>query len=270
MEYSYITCRTALSPSKLPGLQYSLNPYFGCGHGCIYCYARSVFRNRQVALNWGKFVKAKRNVPEVLARELERKPKGVIGLSTVTDPYQPLESKLQLTRKCLEVLSDHDFPVSIQTKSDLILRDADLIKPEKFDVCVTITTMNRDLAGKIEPKSPSPDARAQVLEEFASRGVETWVFLGPIMPEINDSEESIQQVIEVAKRTRSKLMYDKLNLRRWVSESFVPFLELEKPGLAERLPALVGAKSDYWRGICSMIRKLCEEQSVRCEPAFPS
>jgi hypothetical protein len=65
-------------------------------------------------------------------------------------------------------------------------------------------------------------------------------------------------------------MYDKLNLRRWVFGSFVPFLEREKPGLAERLSALVGAKSDYWRGICSMIRKLCEEQSVRCEPAFPS
>jgi DNA repair photolyase len=223
-----------------------------------------------VALNWGNFVKAKQNIPEVLARELVRKPKGVIGLSTVTDPYQPLESKLQLTRKCLEILSNHDFPVSIQTKSDLILRDADLIKPEKFDVCVTITTMDRGLAGKIEPKSPSPDARAKVLEEFASRGVETWVFLGPIMPEINDSEESIQQVIKVAKRTKSKLMYDKLNLRRWVFGSFVPFLEREKPGLAERLSALVGAKSDYWRGICSMIRKLCEEQSVRCEPAFPS
>lgn len=270
MEYSYITCRTALSPSKLPGLQYSLNPYFGCGHGCIYCYVRSVFRNRQVALNWGNFVKAKQNIPEVLARELERKPKGAIGLSTVTDPYQPLESKLQLTRKCLEILSDHNFPVFIQTKSDLSLRDADLIKPEKFDVCVTITTMDRDLASKIEPKSPNPGARAQVLEEFASRGVETWVFLGPIMPEINDSEASIRQVIEVAKRTKSKLMYDKLNLRRWVSESFVPFLEREKPGLAERLSVLVGAKSDYWRGICSMIRKLCEEQSVQCEPAFPS
>jgi len=229
-----------------------------------------VFRNRQVALDWGKFVKAKQNIPKVLAEELKRKPKGTIGLSTVTDPYQPLESKLQLTRKCLEVLSAHDFPVSIQTKSNLVLRDVDLIEPGKFDVGVTITTMDEDLAGKIEPRSSSPDARAQVLEEFASRGLETWLFLGPIIPEINDSRGSLEQVIEVAKKTGSKLMYDKLNLRPWVLESITPFIEGERPGLIRRLPTLLNLKSDWWREVSSMVKTLCAERSVRCEPAFPT
>lgn len=270
IEHSFMTCKTALSPSKLPGLRYSLNPYLGCEHGCIYCYSKSVFRNRQLALNWGKFVKAKQNIPEVLAKELKRRPKGVIGLSTVTDPYQPIEAKLRLTRRCLEILSDHDFPVSIQTKSNLVLRDADLIGPGKFDVGVTITTMDRDLASKIEPRSPSPDARAQVLEEFASRGVETWLFLGPIIPKINDSKESLEQVVEVAKRTGGKLMYDKLNLRRWVLESIAPFIEGERPGFIKRLPALLSLKSDWWREISSMVKNLCDERSVRCEPAFPT
>jgi len=270
VEYSKITCRTALSPSKLPGLKYSLNPYFGCQHGCIYCYSRSVFRNRQVALDWGKFVKAKQNIPKVLAEELKRKPKGTIGLSTVTDPYQPLESKLQLTRKCLEVLSAHDFPVSIQTKSNLVLRDVDLIKPGKFDVGVTITTIDEDLTGKIEPRSSSPDARTQVLEEFASRGLETWLFLGPIIPEINDSRRSLEQVVEVAKKTGSKLMYDKLNLRPWVLESIAPFVEVERPGLVKRLPTLLNLKSDWWRETSSTVKTLCAERSVRFEPAFPT
>jgi len=270
VEYSQIICRTALSQSRLPGLRYSLNPYLGCEHGCIYCYSRSVFRDRQLALDWGKFVKAKQNIPEVLARELKNKPRGTIGLSTVTDPYQHLESKLKLTRKCLEILSTHDFPVSIQTKSDLVLRDADLIEPGKFDVGVTITTMDRELAGKIEPRSPRPDARAQVLEEFASRGLETWLFLGPIIPEINDSGESLKQVIDVAKKTGSKIMYDKLNLRPWVMESITPFIERERPGLIGRLPKLLNLKSDWWRETSSTVKTLCAERSVRFEPAFPT
>jgi len=224
----------------------------------------------QLALNWGKFEKAKQNIPEVLAEELNRKPKGVIGLSTVTDPYQPLEAKLQLTKKCLEVLSNHDFPVSIQTKSDLVLRDVDLIGPGKFDVGVTITTMDQGLASKIEPRSARPDARAHALEEFASRGVETWIFLGPIIPEINDSRESIERVVEVARKTGSKLMYDKLNLRPWVLESIAPFIERERPGLIERLPKLLNLKSDWWRETSSAVKTLCVERSVRCEPAFPT
>ena len=270
VKYSQMICRTALSQSRLPSLRYSLNPYMGCEHGCVYCYSKSIFRDRQLALNWGKFVKSKQNIPEVLERELEHKPKGTIGLSTVTDPYQPLESKLQLTRKCLEILSARDFPVSIQTKSGLILRDADLIGPGKFDVGVTITTMDQELAGKIEPRSSRPDARAQVLEEFASRGLETWLFLGPIIPEITDSRESLEKVVEVARKTGSKLMYDKLNLRPLVMESVKPFIEVERPGLIERLPKLLNLESDWWRETSSTVKTLCAERSVRFEPAFPT
>jgi len=270
IEYSSVSCKTALSLSKLPGLKYSLNPYMGCEHGCIYCYSRAIFRDREMAVNWGKFVNAKQNIAEILSNEIKRKPRGVVGVSTVTDPYQPMESKMQLTRKCLEILAKHNFPTSIQTKSILVLRDIDIIKPKKFDVGVTITTMDRDLAMKLEPRASPPDARAHVLEELAPRGFETWIFLGPIIPEINDSKESIAQVIEVAKKTKSKLMYDKLNLKQWVLESMTPFLEQEKRGLIQRLPAILSAKSDYWRKISSMVEALCKERSVLCEPAFPS
>jgi len=270
IEYSSMSCKTALSLSKLPGLKYSLNPYMGCEHGCIYCYSRAIFRNREIAMNWGKFVKTKQNIAEILSNEIKRKPRGVVGVSTVTDPYQPTESKMQLTRKCLEILANNNFPTSIQTKSILVLRDIDIMKPKKFDVGVTITTMDRDLAMKLEPRASPPDARAQVLEELAPRGFETWIFLGPIIPEINDGKESLAQIIEVAKKTKSKLMYDKLNLKQWVLESMTPFLEQEKRGLIQRLPTILGAKSDYWRKISSMVESICKELSVRCEPAFPS
>lgn len=265
----FITCKTALSLSKLPGLKYSLNPYVGCEHGCVYCYSPSVLVNQQFSRDWGNFVKIKQNLPEVLEQELKRKPRGVVGMSTVTDPYQPIESKLGLTRRCLELLSQHGFPVSVQTKSGLVLRDADLIKPKGFDVGVTITTMDRELAEKIEPKASPPDARANVLEEFASRGVETWIFFGPIIPELTDDVENIRRVIEVAKKTGSRLIYDKLNLQRWVLERIAPVLNLERPGLSERLPALISQSGTHWPKTSEMVKSICKELGVRCEPAFP-
>lgn len=268
VECLFITCKTALSPSKLPGLKYSLNPYVGCQHGCRYCYSPSTLRDEWIGLNWGKFVWVKQNIVEVLAREVKRKPTGTVGVSTVTDPYQPLEAKLELTRKCIEVLAQHDFPVSIQTKSKLVLRDVDLMVPEKFDVGVTITTMDRELASRLEPGASSPDERAQVLGEFSSRGVETWLFLGPIIPGLNDSGESLRQVIEIAARTRSKVIYDRLNLKRWVRQRLAPVLAQERPGLAERLSGFM-REGSVWRQICSRVESICRELRVKCEAAFP-
>ncbi len=267
VEYSNMNCKTALSPSKLPGLRYSLNPYLGCEHGCVYCYSPSTLRDEWMGSNWGKFVRAKENIVEVLAREVKRKPKGTVGVSTICDPYQSLEAKLELTRKCIELLSRHGFPVSIQTKSSLVLRDVDLIVPKKFDVGVTITTMDRELAGKIEPRASPPETRAQALEEFSSRGVETWLFLGPIIPQLNNGEDSLKHVIEVAHRTRSKLIYDKLNLKRWVLDRLAPVFE-ERPELARRLPDLIREQSESWRKVCSRVESICRELGVGCEPAF--
>jgi len=268
VEYSNMNCKTALSPSKLPGLRYSLNPYLGCEHGCVYCYSPSTLRDEWMGLNWGNFVRAKQNIVEVLEREVKRKPKGTVGVSTVCDPYQQLESKLELTRKCIELLSRHNFPVSIQTKSSLVLRDVDLIVPKKFDVGVTITTMDRELAGKIEPRASPPEARAQVLEEFSSRGVETWLFLGPIIPGLNDGGDGLKQVIEVAQRTRSRLIYDRLNLRRWVLDRLAPVLKEERPELAGQLPDLIRGQSESWRKVLSNVESICRELGVGCEPAF--
>jgi DNA repair photolyase len=220
-------------------------------------------------MKWGSFVEAKQNIAEVLLREIRRKSKGVIGVSTVTDPYQPLEAQLKLTKKCLEILSANKCPTSIQTKSSLVLRDIDIITPQYFDVGVTITTMDEHLAEKLEPKASKPYERARVLGEFNARGVKTWVFFGPIIPGVNDSNEEVRQIVGVAKRTESKLLFDKLNLRDWVLESLNPFLEKMAPTVIEKLPELLAPRSDYWRKTSFTIRSLCRELGVLCEPAFP-
>jgi len=249
---------------------YSLNPYFGCEHGCLYCYSGSVFRNEEIARKWGTFVKAKSNIAEVLARELRDKRRGTIGLSTVTDPYQPVESKLQLTRSCLEVLAKHDFKVSIQTKSSLVLRDSDLISGPRFDVGVTITTMDPELARKLEPRASSPHERQQILENYSDRRVETWIFLGPIIPHVNDQPENLERIISVAKATNSRLLFDKLNLRPWVLEKLIPFLTKEAPQALDNMPSLVGEESEYWKMISAKTQAMCRDLGVRCESAFPA
>jgi len=268
MEYGITRCRTALSLSRLPGLTYSLNPYFGCEHGCLYCYSPSVFRNEDVARTWGNFVKAKSNIADVLKKELPHKAKGTVGVSTVTDPYQPIESRLQLTRTCLETLKKHNFKVSIQTKSSLALRDIDLISGPGFEIGVTLTTTDPDLASKIEPRAAPPDARRQVLESYFEKKVETWIFLGPIIPHLNDHQENLTQIVRIAKATNSRLLFDKLNLRPWVKENLTPFLTREAPQLLNDLPVLLSEKSGYWNRTAAGIESLCRELGVRCEFAF--
>jgi DNA repair photolyase len=261
-------CKTALSPSKLPGLKYALNPYLGCGHGCVYCYSPGVLRNPELIANWGRIIRPKVNMPEVLEREVERKERGVVGVSTVCDPYQPLEAELGLTRRCLEILHARGFDVCIQTKSELVLRDVDLIGGRGFEVGVTITTTDPALARKLEPQASPPGARVKVLEEFSSRGVGTWIFLGPIIPEINDDKNSLEQIIEIARRTRSEVLYDKLNLRLGVLERLTPVLKALRPGLVRRLPSLVSGRTDWWYKTRARVKSICEKLKVKGEPAF--
>jgi len=267
-KYSTINCSVAISHSKLPGLDYSLNPYFGCEHGCIYCYSPSVFRNKEIVKNWGKFVKAKINIVDVLSKQLKKIPKGVVGMSTVTDPYQPLEAKLQLSKRCIEELSANEFPISIQTKSDLVLRDKDLINSEGFDIGVTLITLDNDLARRLGPRTSSPESLIQVLEELSERGVDTWIFYGPVIPEINDGEDNIIKLVNLAKKTKSELIYDRLNPKFWVLDSMKPFLEKEKPGLKYRLPNLIKQNSEYWCIFREKIETICSKKGVRCKPAF--
>ncbi len=178
-----IITKTALTPSRIEGIDFTLNPYIGCAHGCRYCYADFMKRFRNHNEPWGSFVDVKINISQLLEKELKRGKYGLVSLCTVTDPYQPIEKKYQLTRRCLEILVRYNLPVSILTKSLLVLRDIDLFKQFKnIDVGITITTDRDDIRKIFEPYSPPIPNRIETLKELHEQGIKTWVFVGPILP----------------------------------------------------------------------------------------
>ncbi len=210
-----IRVKSALSRSGLPEYDYALNPYLGCQHGCIYCYAMDFTRGGEPGVKWGgEVVYVKVNLIQALLRDIRRLRPGVVGVSTITDPYQPVESRYKLTRRSIEVLCNAGYHVSIQTKSALIIRDIDVISKcgRAVDVGFTITTM-RDTYRVIEPMAAHPMARASALRKIASLGIETWIFLGPVIPGVNDKAEDYEPVIRLAKETNSQVIIDRFRPR---------------------------------------------------------
>jgi len=212
MKIKEITSKTALSPSKLPGLDYALNPYSGCRHQCKYCYVPTVLHLPQAT--WGEIIFVKRNLPLVLAKELPRKKPGIIGISTVTDPYQPIEKKYKIARYCLEQLKKYDFSIQIQTKSDLILRDIDVIKQcFQPEIMISIGTSNDDHRKILEPHAPSISKRIQILDELKNnQQIKTSVFLGPLYPNMtgNDIKTLLDTFIE---KKVTRIMIDTFHLK---------------------------------------------------------
>lgn len=261
--YFRVRVSRALSRSGLYDVDYAYNPYGGCAHGCLYCYARYYTPYRDAAFRWGEIVYIKENVVEVLSREVRKLSPGVVGVSTTTDPYQPVEAQEKLTRKGLEVLLSAGFRVSVQTKSPLVVRDADLLAAHRgrADVGFTITTLDERVASAIEPGAPPPSSRARALAEISQRGVETWVFLGPIMRGVNDSEKSIRMVAELALDTGSKLYYDHFHLKPGLEKHLQPILA-DYP--------LAASVSRSWREIVDRrVERICQELGLECLPAFP-
>jgi len=217
MRIREIECKTALSPSSLPGLDYSLNPYRGCQHNCAYCYVPNVLKiNRN---EWGGFVDVRTNIPIVLSKELKNKKTGVVGISTVTDPYQPVEKRYRLTRYCLEQLLKHDLPICIQTKSSLVVRDIDIISRfSDAEVMMSIGTLNDSERQLLEPYSSSVKERLDTLLEYSNIGVKTSVFFGPIYPtvQLKDLSTVINTFIE---HGATEVMIDRFNLKPGIWEN---------------------------------------------------
>jgi DNA repair photolyase len=253
----------AISRSSLPGLDYTFNPYVGCVHGCIYCYARCFTKDREAAENWGKTVKVKAEVLELLERQLAKMKRGVVGVSTITDPYQPIEKGAEITRKAIQMLKFKKFYVSIQTKSDLALRDLDMIRGRDFDVGVTITTFDVNMAKKLEPRASSPEARASVIESFSERGVKTWIFYGPIIPKLNDDLETVLKIARLARRTKSEVIIDRLRLRPRVIRSLREGLKEE----AKEIIRLAGNRA-YGKALLSRVYKTLKGEEVNVSYAF--
>ncbi len=262
--YRRIRVSTALSTSGLPDLDYAFNPYAGCYHSCIYCYARGYTRYSEVANNWGKVIYIKENIIDLLRKEVKAKKTGVVGVSTITDPYQPIEVEEKLTREALAILLDSGFKISIQTKSDLVLRDIDVITlcPDSVDVGVTITTVDEEVARIIEPNAPLPKRRIKAVERISSEGIETWVFLGPIIYGVNDSVESLKGVVEVASYTGSTLYYDFLRMKPAIYNSI--------KSIGGKAQSIIKFSKDLrWRkNVLRTLEELCSREGVVCKPGL--
>ena len=181
MKVREIQAKSILSKSQV--YEYAVNPYVGCSHGCVYCYAKFMKRFTGHRENWGEFVDVKINAPELVAREIRRKHPGRVWISGVCDPYQPIEKKYKLTRRCIEVLVDNVWPVTVQTKSPLVVRDADILKrsPEA-EVCLTITTADEKIRRILEPGAPRIEKRIEALGILHSEGIRTLVMVAPVLP----------------------------------------------------------------------------------------
>jgi len=221
--------RSVLSKSGISGIDYCINPYTGCSHGCRYCYATFMKRFTGHGEPWGSFVDAKINTPEILQRQMKKAPRGNIMISSVTDPYQAVESQYQLTRQCLEVLLAYQFPVSILTKSPLVLRDLDLIgRFKEIEVGLTITTNDDRIREIFEPNAPPVEARIHALKELSAKGVKTYAFIGPLLPlNPEDLAEKIGPYVQsvlidrMNYSSKTRKIYELRKLKQWLDYDFV-------------------------------------------------
>jgi len=246
-EVTWEDARSAISTNDSPdvGFERSLNPYRGCEHGCIYCYARPThsYLNLSPGLDFETRIIAKRNIAAVLRAELGRssyQPK-LLAIGSATDCYQPVERELRLTRAVIEVLSEARHPFSMVTKSSGVERDLDLIAPMAAQglaaVYVTITTLDADLARRLEPRAAAPHRRLRLLRTLAEHGVPCGVSLAPHIPFLTDDME---QVLEAARDAGARsAFYHVLRLPWEVSPLFRQWLQLHYPDRADRIMARV-------------------------------
>src|SRR4030043_1274066 len=226
-----VECKSVLNKSGLA--DYAVNCYAGCEHGCCYCYARFATRFSHPGESWGSFVDVKVNAPQILSREVSRKRMGRVFVSSVCDGWQPSEAKYFLTRQCLEILLNHGYSITTLTKNVLAGRDLDLLALEAgVEFGVTITTLDENLRRLVEPSSSSSDGRLGLLQEAKGKGITTYVFLGPLLPYLSDTEANLILLLKAGKEVDADYFYvDRLNPRFGLWPPLKSLLEEHFPDL---------------------------------------
>ena len=240
-------CRTALNKSGIPGFDYCVNPYTGCSHGCVYCYATFMKKYSGHSEEWGQFVDAKVNLPEVLSTDVRRHQPGATVVGSVCDPYQPIEEKYQLSRRAIAILGCRGYPFQVLTKSALILRDIELLKqfPDS-GVSVTITTLNEDARALFEPRAQPVKDRVSAVRQLIRADVNTRVFLGPLLPWFSDTPERLRELLQMVASTGVKhVMVDKLNYLGAKRQAILPLLRERFPEALAAYQEILEHPRDY-------------------------
>lgn len=270
-EYIEAPCKSAVNAVRGMPFRWSLNPYRGCVHSCHYCYARAshAFLGLDADRDFETRIFVKSNIASVLDRELSRPSwRGEqIAIGTATDAYQPCEGRFRLTRSVLDVMLAHRNPISIVTKSPLVVRDidllADLARHAAVRVYFTVTTLDPTLWRQVEPGTPPPAQRLRAMSRLAEAGVPVGVLMAPVMPLLNDSVDAIRAVaIAAADHGASSFHTGTLRLAPLVREHYFGFLDAHAPELIERYArnyATVNAPLAYQRGIERRVQRVREE-----------
>lgn len=255
--------------------QNGMNLYRGCTHGCIYCDARSTCYQVNTGRDF-EDIEVKVNAPQLLEQALRSKRKKcMIGTGAMSDPYIPLENQLRMTRKCLELIDHYGFGLAIQTKSDRILRDLDLLKrineKTKCVVQMTLTTYDEELCKILEPNVCATKRRAEVLNIMRDEGIPTICWLSPFLPFINDTEENLTGLLDYCKEAKvyGLLMFGiGLTLREGNREYFYHKLDQQFPGIKERYIRTYGnayeIPSPNQEPLMKLVRSTCREAGMIC------
>ena len=256
------------------GGYYGMNIYRGCSHGCIYCDSRSACYQFSHPF---EDIEVKRNAPELLEKALKSKKKRcMIMTGSMSDPYMHCEKELRLTRKCLEIIRRYGFGASVLTKSDRVLEDIDLLEAIHYEsrcvVQMTLKTYDDELCRILEPNVCNTKRRIDVLEEMKKRGIPTVVWLTPILPFINDTEENIQAILAECVRVKVKgiVCFDMgLTLREGDREYYYAALDRHFPGLKEKYIRTYGdayqVPSPKSGQLMKLFQRICSENGIICD-----
>ncbi|MGM9969385.1 MAG: SPL family radical SAM protein [Anaeroplasma sp.] len=264
-----VKTKTILTPKN------EINIYKGCTHGCIYCDSRSKCYKLEHDF---EDIEVKENAPELLALTLcKKKEKGMISFGSISDPYNPIEKDLELTRSCLKIIEQNGFGASILTKSDLVLRDIDIIKKineqTKCVIQMTITCANDSLSKIIEPNVCPTSRRVEVLKELEKNGIPTIVWIAPLLPYINDTEENFKNILKLCVECKVKgIVYygPGMTLREGTKEYYYSQLDDNFPILRRRYQREFKGRCDIYQSsnvsrFDYIIKDICEKNNIKYE-----
>jgi len=278
VEYFTLPVRSLLNRCTVERMPFSwtINPYRGCEFACKYCYARYTheFMEMRDGIEFEQKIFIKQHAADLLRQELRRVKSGEeIAIGTATDPYQPAERRFEVTRAILEEFARHkEFDIGIVTKSNLVLRDTDLLKEisknNKLFVNLTITTLNADLARILEPRAPRPDLRLEAMSKLNQAGVDAGVICAPVLPGITDSPRDLEALVRATAEAGGKHIFaNSLFLKPCSAAVFMPFLEKEFPHLVasyrERYQSRAFLPNSYRKRLSQLMGRLRQKYGIR-------
>jgi len=263
MKIEFREAKNVITKSKIPSIDYVINPYVGCQHSCLYCYAEFMIRfTGHKGEKWGEFLDIKTiNLDKIKPQKYDGKR---ILLSSVTDPYLPLEKKYQNTRKILERLIGTEAEIMVLTKSNLVVRDIDLF--EKFsniEVGISISSLDEKFARVVEPKASRPQARLEALKQISQTGLSTYTFVSPFFPEITDFKAIIKESVDYTDR----FMFENLNFRPHNVPRILKVIEELHPELVPQYKEIRKDRT-YWDILEKEISDYCLNEKLKFRIEF--